>query len=455
MWTLALACLAIAVPIRGDGDGTDWPSFRGAFASGIAEGYATPAKWDVAEGTNVLWRTPIPGLAHSSPVIVGERLFVTTAVGEGEAVLNEVGKGRTGDYGDVWSLPAEGVQRFQVLCLDKRTGAIRWTATAFEGEPRFKRHPKSSFAASTPAADAGHVVAFFGSEGLYGYDHEGKQLWKKDLGELNGAFYMAPTAEWGVGSSPVIHEGRVYLQVDVIGKAFLACFDVATGEELWRAVRDDVPTWGSPTVHVGLDRSQVIANGYKHIGGYDLETGKELWKLVGGGDIPTPTPIVANDLIFITSSHGRLSPIYAVHVDAEGPVSADAGAEGAEHMAWSNPRRGNYMPTPLVYGDELYLCNDAGILSCFASLSGEEHYRERLSSGASAYTASPVAADGKLYCTSEDGEVQVVELGKQFAVLEINDLGETCMATPAISAGVLYWRTRGHVIAIGNESSDG
>ena len=161
----------------------------------------------------------------------------------------------------------------------------------------------------------------------------------------------------------------------------------------------------------------MIANGYKHIGGYDAETGKELWKLVGGGDIPTPTPIVANDLVFITSAHGRLAPIYAVYVDAEGAVSAEPGAEGFEHMAWSNPRRGNYMPTPLVYGDELYLCNDAGILSCFASLSGEEHYRERLSSGNTGYTASPVAADGKLYCTSEDGEVQVVKLGPEFEVL--------------------------------------
>lgn len=452
MWTAALLCFAFASPALGraaaDAD-TDWPSFRGAFARGIAEGHATPSKWNVADGTNVLWRTPIPGLAHSSPVIVGEHLFVTTAVGEGEAILSEVGKGRTEAYGDIWSVPAEGPQKFEVVCLDKQTGAILWTRTAFEGEPRFKRHPKSSYAASTPAADGERVVAFFGSEGLYGYDHAGQQLWKKDLGELNGAFYMAPTAEWGMGSSPVIFEGRVYLQVDAIGQAFLACFDAKTGEELWRTLRDDIPSWGTPTIHVGLDRTQVIANGYKHIGGYDLETGAELWKLVGGGDIPTPTPIVGNDLIFITNAHGRLAPIYAVHVDAEGTVSAEPGAEGSEHMAWSNPRRGNYMQTPLVFGDELYLCNDAGILSCFASLSGEELYRERLSSGNTGYTASPVAADGKLYCTSEDGEVQVVKLGKEFEVLEINDLGEVCMATPAISAGVLYWRTRGQVIAIG------
>ena len=193
----------------------------------------------------------------------------------------------------------------------------------------------------------------------------------------------------------------------------------------------------------------MIVNGYKHIGGYDLETGEEIWSLVGGGDIPTPTPIVGNDLIFITNAHGRLAPIYAVYVDAEGVVSAEPDEEGSEHMAWSNPRRGIYMQTPILLGDELYLCSDSGVLGCYASLSGEEHYRERLSSGRTGYSASAIAADGKLYFTSEDGEVQIVKPGPEFEVLEINDLGEVTLATPAVSEGVIYWRTRGHVIAVG------
>ena len=430
-------------------EGVHWPQFRGAHATGHADGFPTVSTWDVEAGENVLWRTPIPGLSHASPVIWGERLFVITAVGEGEALLAEVGKGRTDQYGDVWPVQDEGEQEFRLLCLDKRSGEVLWSRTSWTGVPKFKRHPKSSFAASTPAVDAERVVAFYGTEGLYCYDHAGELQWKKDLGDLNGAFFMAPTAEWGFGSSPVIFEGQVFVQCDVIGDSFLACLDLETGDEVWRTERDEVPTWGTPTIHVGLDVTQVIANGYKHIGGYDVETGEELWKLVGGGDIPTPTPIVGNDLIYITNAHGKLAPVYAIHVDAEGPVSPDPDGEGAENMAWSNPRRGNYMQTPILYGDELYLCSDSGVLTCFASLSGEEHYRERLSSGRTGYSASPIAADGKLYFTSEDGEVQIVKPGPEFEILEINDLGEVTLATPAVSEGVIYWRTRGHVIAIG------
>ena len=435
----------------------NWPQFRGAHATGIAHGPAPVTSWDLEDGTHVRWRTQVPGLAHSSPVVWGERLFVTTSVGEGEAVLSEIGKERTDRYGDVWPVQDEGPQRFQVLCLDKQSGEVLWTKTVFEGVPKFKRHPKSSFAASTPAVDAEHVVAFFGTEGLFCFTHDGEPVWEKDLGDLNGAFFRAPGAEWGFGSSPVIFEGRLFVQCDVIGKglSFVACYDVATGAEVWRTGRDEVPTWGTPTVHVGLDRSQLIVNGYKHIGGYDLESGEELWKLVGGGDIPTPTPIVGNDLIFITNAHGRLAPVYAVHVDAEGPVSADSDEEGYDAMAWSQPRGGNYMQTPLLLGDELYLCSDQGVLTCLDALSGEQHYRDRLASGATGYSASGIAAvsedfpEGVLYFTTEDGEVQVVKPGPEFEVLEINDLGEPCLATPAVSAGVLFWRTRGHVIAIG------
>ena len=420
-----------------------WPSFRGPRARGFVEGGTAPKKWDLAQGENVLWKVAVPGLAHSSPVIWGERIFLTTAVkqGDGEAEL------KVGLYGDIQPVPDEGVHRFQVLCFDKRDGSLSWSSTAHEGVPAVKRHPKGSHAASTPATDGEHVVAFFGSEGLYCYDMQGELLWEKDFGLLDSGFFMVPAAQWGFASSPVLHGGRVVVQVDVQEDSFVAAFDADTGEELWRTPRDDVPTWSSPTVDVREGRSQVIVNGYKHIGGYDLATGKELWKLAGGGDIPVPTPVVAHDLIFITNAHGRMAPIYAISVGASGELAASA--EDEEQMAWSTPRRGNYMQTPLVYGGFLYCCSDAGVLTCYEADTGVQRYQQRLGGGGSGFTASAVATDGKLYLTSEEGEVHVVTAGPQFELLAVNDLGATCMATPAISQGVLIWRTRSHLVAVG------
>ncbi|MCZ6599069.1 MAG: PQQ-binding-like beta-propeller repeat protein, partial [Planctomycetota bacterium] len=308
--TLALLLLTLASPLasRAVAQDGNWPSFRGPQASGVAEGYPTPVTFDVEAGTNVRWKTPIPGLAHSSPVIWGDHVYLTTAVKTGaeEAEL------KVGLYGNIFPVQDEGAHELRVLCLDKGSGRILWTRTAFEGVPQVMRHPKGSHAACTPATDGEHVVAFFGSEGLYCYDAEGKQLWKKDLGPLDSGYYLMPKAQWGFASSPVIHEDLVLVQCDVNGDSFVAALKLADGTELWRTPRDDVPTWGSPTVDVREGRSQVIVNGFKHIGGYDLRTGAELWKLEGGGDIPVPTPIVAHDLVFITNAHGTMAPIYAI-----------------------------------------------------------------------------------------------------------------------------------------------
>jgi outer membrane protein assembly factor BamB len=460
-WTCPLCALAVALQLwsaapaqeeqAGRGrpaaddlseDSPHWPSFRGHRARGFAEGAGAPTAWSLETGENVLWQTPIPGLAHSSPIVWGDRLFVTTAVrqAEGDTEL------KVGLYGDISSVADEGVHQFRLLCLDKKDGQLLWSRTAHEGAPAVKRHPKSSHAASTPATDGEHVVAFFGSEGLYCYDTRGELLWQKDFGVLDSGFYMAPEAQWGFASSPVLHAGRVIVQVDVQEDSFLAAFDADTGEELWRTPRHDVPTWSSPTVDVRSERGQVIVNGYKHIGGYDLGTGAELWKLAGGGDIPVPTPVVAHDLIFITNAHGRMAPIYAISVAASGELKGTAQDE--QQMAWSTPRRGNYMQTPLVYGEELYCCSDAGILTCYEADTGVVRYQQRLGGGASGFSASAVATDGRLYLTSEEGEVHVVAAGPEFESLAVNDMGETCMATPAISEGVLFWRTRSHVVAV-------
>ena len=426
--------------------GQSWPSFRGPLASGVAEGHPVPVKWDAERSENIRWKTYIPGLGHSSPVVWGNRIFITTAVQDkGQSSL------KVGMYGDVRSAKEENVFSWHILCIDREAGKILWNRRSYMGKPKVKRHPKSSHANSTPCTDGNYVVAFFGSEGMYCYDMEGNLIWEKDLGKLDWGFFRSPAAQWGGGTSPVIHEQMVIVQCDVQKNSFIAAFDLKDGTQLWKTVRYDVPTWGTPTVYTGGEHSQIVVNGYKHIGGYDIETGKEIWKLKGGGDIPVPTPIVAHDLIYITNAHGGKSPIYAVHVSAAGDISLDENESSNKHIAWSYNRDGNYIPTPIVYKDYLYCCSDRGKLSCIEAGTGKLLYREGLSSSSAAVSASPVAADGKIYCTADSGDIYVVEAGPEFKLIGVNKMNETCMATPAISRGTLFFRTRHHLVAVAEQ----
>ncbi len=423
--------------------GTDWPSFRGAFASGVSEGHPLPTQWDIDAGEGLRWRTEIPGLGHSSPVIVGDRIFVTTAEAEKEAIL------KIGLYGSGDPVADEGSQAFLVLCIDKHSGEILWEELAHEGVAKIRRHPKASHASSTPAADQERVIAFFGSEGLYCYDHDGALLWKKDFGVLDCGAPDVPDLQWGFASSPVLHEGKVYVQCDVQDQSFVAALDAETGEELWRTLRDEGPTWGSPAVVHSEQTAQLVLNGYRHIGGYDLESGEERWKLVGGGDVPVPTPVFSDGLIFITNAHGKLAPIYAIRPQAKGQLTM---SDEDPFLAWSYPRRGNYMQTPLVYQGNLYCCSDGGVLACYEASTGRELSRQRIGDGTAGYSASLVAGDGKLYLTSEEGSVTVLGAGAALERLADNDLLDSCMATPAISEGALYFRTRHQLVAIGEDS---
>ena len=357
-------------------------------------------------------------------------------------------------YGDGNSVTDEGKHAFVLHCLDKKTGKELWSKRALEAVPEIKRHPKSTHANCTPAVDAQHVVAFFGSDGLFCYDHEGNLKWQLDFGVLDtGAPRMEnyEQYQWGFASSPILHEGKVIVQCDIQAQSFLAVLDGETGKEVWRVERDEDPCWATPTIHENsaAGTAQIIVNGYKHIGGYEFASGKEIWKLVGGGDVPVPTPVVEHGLIFITSAHGPEHPIYAIDAElAKGELNLDP--ETCAAMAWSN-RRGIYMQTPLVYGEELYACSDSGILSCFDAGTGDRHYRERLGDGLAGFSGSPVAGDGKLYFSDEAGTVRVVQAGPDYALLGANDMGETLMATPAISEGRIYLRAKGHIYCVAEE----
>jgi outer membrane protein assembly factor BamB len=426
----------------------NWNQFHGPNASGVAsDAKPVPATWDATKMQGVRWKTPIPGLAHSSPVVWGERVFVTTAVSSDPKPAT-----RYGLYGEVDPVKDEPKHSWHVIALDKQTGKILWDRVALEGVPRTKRHPKSTHASSTPATDGKHVVALFGSQGLMiCYDADGKLLWKTDTGILDAGWFYDTDYQWGHGSSPVIYKDLVIVQADVQKDSFIAAYDLKTGKQVWKTMRDEIPSWSTPTVVEGKTRAELVTNATKFIRAYDPLTGKELWRLGGNSEIATPTPLFAHDLIYITNGYRPIQPIFAVRAGtANGDISLKDGKETNDAIAWSKQRGGPYMATPVVYGDYLYICQNNGVLSAYNAVTGEKLYQERLGGEGGAFTASPVAADGKLYFASEDGDVFVVKAGAKYEFLSKNPMGEVMMATPAVSDGMLFIRTKDNLYAIGD-----
>ena len=438
-YTLSLAAASAPKP------GVDWPQFRGIDAAGVAEGFSLPTEWNVAEGRNVAWKADIPGLGLSSPVVWGNDVFLSTSIsGKKDAGL------RVGLYGDVRPVEDDTEHEWRVYALDKRTGKVKWQQTVLKAVPKIKRHTKASHANSTLATDGERLIAFFGSEGLYAYDLKGKLLWKKDLGVLDAGWFTAPQNQWETGSSPVLYDGKVIIQADVQKDSFLAVLDAKTGKEIWRVARSDVPTWGSPTIAQVNGQTQILVNGFRHAGAYDFKTGKEIWKLSANGDIPVPTPVVSDGLIFITNAHGPRSPVYAIKTTATGDITPADGTATTDHIAWSIPKGGGYMCTPLVYRGLTYIIGYNGVLTVYDAKTGERKFQQRLlENTASAFTSSPVANDGKVYVASEDGQLIVLKAGPVFERIAQNDMGASVLATPAISEGRLLVRTQGQLIAIG------
>jgi outer membrane protein assembly factor BamB len=440
--TLSLLCLCVASL---NAHAQNWPQFRGPGASGVAGGQqTTPSSWDAEKSINLRWKTPIPGLAHSSPVVWGNRVFITTAVSS-EAKPET----RYGLYGDVAPVKNDPKHAWKVYALDKRTGKILWERIAYEGIPKVKRHPKSSHAASTPATDGKYVIALMGSEGLYAYDFNGKLIWKQDLGVLDAGWFYDVDYQWEYAASPIIYKGAVIVQADIQKNSFIAAYDIKTGKRLWMTPREEIPSWSTPTVYEGKTRAELITNGTKAIRGYDPATGKELWRLGPNSEVATPTPIFAHDLIYVTTGYRVIQPIYVIRPGAAGDISLKDGKDSSDFIAWSKTRGGPYMPTPVIYGDLLYVVSNQGVLTTYNAKTGERVYQERLGGKGGAFTASPVASDSKIYLSSEDGEVFVVKAGSKYELLATNPVGEVMMATPAISDGLVIVRGINHVFAFG------
>jgi outer membrane protein assembly factor BamB len=424
-----------------------WPSFRGANASGVADGQGAVGEWDVATGKNVRWRTAIPGIAVSSPIVTGTRVFVTTSVGaDADKTF------RTGLYGDVKPVDDLTTHAWKVYALDTRTGAVLWERTAYTGAPRVKRHPKSSQANSTPVTNGTHVVAVFGSVGLvvcYGVD--GGFIWQRDIDVIDNGWFLDPTYQWGHSSSPIIYGSTVIVQADQQKSSFLAAFDLSTGNVVWRTERnDEISTWGTPTILAGPNGDELVTNGTR-IRGYDPRTGALLWMLGPNSEITVGTPIAGDGLAYITGGYPPVRPIYAVRPGGRGDLSLAKGAVSSAQIAWSIDREGTYIPTPLLYRNILYTLNSNGILSAYQADTGERLYRVRVGGGR-AFAASPIAADGRLYFASEDGDVFVAKAGREYVELGKFSMDEVVMATPAISDGVIVVRTLGHVYGLADTS---
>ena len=429
----------------------NWPQFRGNGSRGVADGQSPPVHWNFEseeKSTNLKWRKPVEGLGHSCPVIWEDRIFITTAVSKSG---NEEIK--IGQYGDVDSVEDDAEYEYKVICLAKETGSLLWKKTATEGVPKVKRHLKSTHANSTIATNGKFVIAFFASEGLYCYTNDGELLWKRDLGLLNSGWFYDADFEWGFGSSPVIHRDRAIVQCDIQDESFLLAIDLKSGKDIWRVERDEIPTWSSPTVMTFDDETMIVTNGTKFVRANDFETGKEIWRLNRNSEIAVPTPFKAHNMIFVSSGYRPIQPIYAILPTAKGDISLKDSEESTSAIAWSKKRGGPYMPTPICYGDYIYCCGNGGIITCYEAKTGKRVYRKRLQgSGTLSFVGSPIAADGHLYITAEDGETFVVKAGPEFELVGSNKIGENVLTTAAISDKVFYVRSQHHLFAFsGNE----
>jgi outer membrane protein assembly factor BamB len=428
--------LALAVPAPAD----YWPAFRGADRAGVAEAKTLPATWDTAK--NVAWKADVPGAGWSSPVVWGGRVFLTAAVSD--AKQKEPRKGLY--ISDLRGNVPPGEHRRLVLCYDAATGKLLWQRTAFAGKATGTIHLKNSLASETPVSDGERVYAYFGNVGVACYDFAGKELWS----------VKTPAHKtrmgWGTAASPALHGDRLFLVHDNEEQSFLLALDTRTGKQAWRVERKgEGSNWGTPFVWKNELRTEVVTAGSQRVRSYGLD-GKLLWELKGMSLISIPTPFARHGLLYVTSGYVAdpfLKPVYAIRPGGSGDITPPDGQERGKYVAWCQPQAGPYHPTPLVYGDYLYVLYDRGFLACYEAKTGKEVYRrQRLGAGATAFTASPWAYGGKVFCLSEDGETFVVQAGPVFKVLARNKLGEMSLATPALAGGSLFLRTQGKLYCL-------
>ena len=433
--SLAFAGLSF---LAGKASAGNWPQWRGPEGTGISNEKNLPSQWSPTK--NIKWKTPIDGRAHSSPIVWGNRVFITTAI-EGEEVPGAKAVKHTFDGKEFVhpdSLGANRKQTFKVVCVDRDSGKVLWQATAFEGTPYDDRHRKSSYAASTPATDGKMVYAFFGAEGLYAFDYKGKLAWKADVGKIG-------TVGMGTGTSPILFDNVVIVQADEenVEGSFMVAYDKKTGKEVWKTPRKVQTGWSTPLLVKTASRTELIASGTEFIVGYDPATGKELWRHKGVESNAVPSPVANNQMVYLVAGYPAKIAM-AIRLGQSGDLT------GTPNVPWKYTKGTAYVPSPILYGDYLYLTTDRGILTCLDAKTGEVKYEGGRIPVPATFTASPVAFEGKILMTSEDGDTFIVKAGPTHEILGTNSIGEAVYASPAIADGRIYIRGEKHLYAIGS-----
>ena len=447
MRTICIATMAWITILVAQGRAAEpvkWPQFRGPDSRGVVEGVHPPDKWSATE--NVAWTQSIPGRGWSSPIVWGDRVFLTTVVKLGEAEEPKRGLYFGGNRTDKPKDP----HQWKVYCLDLHSGEVLWNALAYEGVPEYSIHIKNSYASETPVTDGRRVYVYFGNVGVFAYDFNGKLVWKKDIEPVKTRY------SWGTASSPVLHDGRLFIVNDNDESSYLLALDAESGDEIFRIERDEKSNWATPYVWVNPMRTELVTAGTNKVRSYSLD-GELLWELSGMSSIAIPTPFARDGLLYVASGYvlDKKKPVFAIKPGASGDISLAPDETSNEYIEWFRKDAGPYNPSPLLYGDYLYVLLDRGFLTCYNAKTGEQVYGRKRLPGGKAFTASPWAYDGKVFCLSEYGETFVVRAGPDFEILHVNRLEEDsmAMATPAIAGDRLILRTDQKVYCIAPVSS--
>ncbi len=454
----ALLALLAAVPVASL-ETDNWPSFRGGDALSIADDNpGLPMTWSTTE--NVAWKTPIEGLGWSSPVVWGNRIFVTTVASEGE--IEEPRMGLYFPYGSPESGGApvkEGVLKkrdrdvhhWLVYAIDFDSGDVLWKTDVNAESPGFDRHLKNTYASETPVTDGERIYAYFGNVGVFALDMNGKPVWERRFEA------RATRLSWGTAASPVLHEDKLFIVNDNDDQSYVLALDSKTGKELWRANREEGTNWATPFVWKNEKRTELITAGTDEVRAYGLD-GNQLWHFRGMNSISIPQPFSEHGLLYVTSGYvgDKVKPVYAIRPGASGDLTLKEGQQSSEFIVWYQDGAGPYHPTPLVYGDYYFTLLDRGFFTVHDAKTGEELYftddqketkqvRQRVSRGSGGFTASPWAYNGKIFMLSESGDTYVVDTKDDFKVVGTNSLEEVAMSTPAMARGSLFIRTRSHL----------
>jgi outer membrane protein assembly factor BamB len=419
----------------------EWPQFRGPGGSAIATDKNLPVEWGADK--NVAWKVKVPGYGWSSPIVWGDRVFVTTAVTDRQE--KPTGSGNWQPAGS--RRPADAPYRWEVYCLSAADGSVVWSRPAAKRKPTYAVNSSNTYASETPATDGERLYASFGEAGVFCLDMAGKQLWTKDLGVYR------TYGSHGTGASPALDDGRLFIQCDNDEKSFLVALDARTGKELWRRDRAEATGWSTPLVWKNKARPEVVCLGSKRILSYAPATGAVLWELGGTNGQALASPVGGEDLLYAGTGGqtGGGRPLFAVKAGASGDITLKPGASSNEGVAWSLPNAGPLIATPLVYEGHLYVLEQhLGVASCYDAKTGKQAYRERLPQ-ARGFFASPWACAGKVFCLDEDGQTFVLAAGPEFKLLGRNRLGETCWASPAPAGDSLFLRTVDHLYCIKNK----